>query len=131
MNLFHSSSLSNELELNGHTTVSVFGGTRIDFTDAPFEVGETTINVISVFGGTDILIPLDVAVRVTGASIFGGAKVRGRRLSNGIFGKNSYETPGYAGATRRLHIDATSIFGGVKIKNRDRTKNRGRSTEHQ
>jgi predicted membrane protein len=122
MNLFHSSSLSNELELNGHTTVSVFGGTRIDFTAAPFEVGETTINVISVFGGTDILIPRDVAVRVTGASIFGGVKVVGRRLSNGIFGVNSYETPGYAGATRRLHIDATSIFGGVKINDKDRTR---------
>lgn len=122
MNLFHSSSLSNEVELNGRTTVSVFGGTRIDFTAAPFEVGETAINVVSVFGGTDILIPKDVAVRVTGASIFGGVKVRGRGLSNGIFGVNSYETPGYAQATRRLHIDATSIFGGVKIKNRDRTK---------
>ena len=116
LNLFHSSTLSNERDLNGHTTVSVFGGARIDLTDAPVGVGETRINVVSVFGGTDVLVPQDVAVRVTGVSIFSGVKVRGRELSNGIFGVNEYETPGYAQATRRLHIDATSIFSGVKIK---------------
>jgi predicted membrane protein len=116
LNLFQSSSLSNEIDLNGHTTVSVFGGTRIDLTAAPVGVGETRISVISVFGGTEVFVPGDVAIRVTGVSIFGGVKVRGRELSNGIFGVNQYETPGYAQATRRLHIDATSIFSGVKIK---------------
>lgn len=116
LNLFHSSSLSNERELNGHTAVSVFGGTRIDLTAAPIGAGETRIGVISVFGGTEVFVPDDVAVRVSGVSIFGGVKVRGRELSNGIFSVNQYETPGYAQATRRLHIDATSIFGGVKIK---------------
>ena len=116
LNLFHSSSLSNEIDLNGHTAVSVFGDTRIDLTAGPFGVGETRISVISVFGGTEVFVPDDVAIRVTGVSIFGGVKVRGRKLSNGIFGVNQYETPGYAQATRRLHIDATSIFGGVKIK---------------
>ena len=116
LNLFHSSSLSNEMDLNGHTAVSVFGGTRIDLRAAPVGVGETRISVISVFGGTDIFVPDDVAVRVTGVTIFGGVKVRGRELSNGIFGITDFETPGYAQATRRLHIDATSIFSGVKIK---------------
>jgi predicted membrane protein len=116
LNLFHSSRLSNKTDLNGHTAVSVFGGTRIDLTARPVGVGETRISVISVFGGTEIFVPDDVAIRVTGVSIFGGVKVRGRELSNGIFGVNQYETPGYAQATRRLHIDATSIFSGVKIK---------------
>ncbi len=116
LNLFHSSSLSNERDLNGHTAVSVFGGSRIDLTAGPIAVGEVRINVVAVFGGTVILVPQDVALRVTGVSIFGGVKVRGRELSNGIFGVNEYETPGYAEAARRVHIDATSIFSGVKIK---------------
>ncbi len=116
LNFFHSSHLSNETDLNGHTAVSIFGGTRIDLTAGPVEAGETRISVISVFGGTEVFVPGDVAIRLTGVSIFGGVKVRGRELSNGIFGVNQYETPGYAQATRRLHIDATSIFGGVKIK---------------
>ena len=57
-----------------------------------------------------------VAIRVTGASVFGGVKVRGLELSNGIFSQHSFETPGYTRAVQRLHIDATSVFGGVKIK---------------
>ncbi|MEK6325438.1 MAG: cell wall-active antibiotics response protein LiaF [Acidobacteriota bacterium] len=116
LNLFHSSTLSNERDLNGHTTVSVFGSTRLDLTAAALTTGETKINVISVFGGTEIFVPDDVAIRVTGVSVFGGVKVRGHELNNGIFTLNGYETPGYTQAARRLHIDATSVFGEAKIK---------------
>ena len=116
LNLFHTSNLSNETDLNGHTTVSIFGGTRVDLTAVPLAAGETRINVISVFGGTEVFVPYDVALRVTGISVFGGVKVRGRELSNGIFSVNGYETPGYGQAVRRLHIDAVSVFGGAKIK---------------
>jgi predicted membrane protein len=114
--LFHSSCLSNDHDLNGHTAVAVFGGTQIDLAAAPLAIGETRINVVSIFGGTDVLVPDDIAVRITGISIFGGVNVRGRDLSSGIFSMNQYESPGYAVAARRLHIDATSIFGGVKIR---------------
>lgn len=116
LSLFHQSYLSNERDLNGHTAVAVFGGTQIDLDAAQLALGETRINVVSVFGGTDILVPDDVAVRVTGISIFGGVNVRGREISSGIFSMNQYESPGYAVAARRLHIDATSIFGGTKIR---------------
>ena len=116
LSLFHSAYLSSERDLNGHTAVAVFGGTQIDLAAAQLPVGETRINVVSIFGGTDILVPDDVAVRITGISIFGGVNVRGRDLSSGIFTVNQYESPGYAVAARRLHIDATSIFGGAKIR---------------
>jgi hypothetical protein len=116
LSLFHSSYLSNERDLNGHTAVAVFGATEIDVAAAPLALGETRINVVSVFGGTDIVVPDDVAIRVTGFSIFGGVNVRGREVSSGIVSVNQYESPGYSGAPRRLHIDATSIFGGVKIR---------------
>lgn len=114
LSIFQNSRLSNTVDLNGHTAVSIFGGTRIDLTAAPFQVGEMRLTLISIFGGIDVLVPDDVAVRVTGISIFGGVNVIGRELSNGM-GTNHYETPGYSGASRRLHIDATSIFGSVKI----------------
>lgn len=116
LNLFHSSTLSNEKDLNGHTTVSVFGATRLDLTAAALAAGETRINVITVFGGTEIFVPDDVAIRVTGVSVFAGVKVRGRELNNGILSMNGYETPGYTQAARRLHVDATSVFGEAKIK---------------
>lgn len=116
LNLFNSSTLSNERDLNGHTAVSVFGGTRLDLTAPDLAIGETKINLISVFGGAEIFVPDDVAIRVTGVSIFGGVKVRGFELNNWFFSQNGYETPGYTRAARRLHIDATSVFGGVKIE---------------
>jgi predicted membrane protein len=116
LSLFHSSYVSNDHDLNGHTAVAVFGGTQIDLAAAPLAIGETRINVVSIFGGTDVLVPDDIAVRITGISIFGGVNVRGRDISSGIFSMNQYESPGYAVAARRLHIDATSIFGGVKIR---------------
>src|SRR5437660_404429 len=77
LNLFNSSNLSNERDLHGHTTVSVFGETRLDLTAAPLAAGETRINVISVFGGTEVVVPNNVAIRVTGISVFGVVKVRG------------------------------------------------------
>ena len=116
LNIFHSSGLSNERDLNGHTAVGVFGGTEIDLTAAPMAAGDTKINVVSVFAGTEILVSDDVAIRITGVSIFGAVKVRGRQLGSGILNLNAYETPGYAHATRRLHIEATSIFGGLNIR---------------
>lgn len=116
LSLFHSSYVTNERDLNGHTAVAVFGATQIDLAAGPLALGDTKINVVSIFGGTDILVPDDVAVRVTGISMFGGVNVRGREISSGILSVNQYESPGYAAASRRLHIDATSIFGGVKIR---------------
>ena len=113
--LFSGAQLYNDRDLNGHTAVSVFGGTEIDFTAAPLAYGETKITVISVFGGAEIRVPDGVAVRVTGVSIFGGADVL-KRGSGGVFSVNRYETPGYDQAPRRLHIDATSVFGGVNVK---------------
>ena len=116
LSLFHSSYITNERDLNGHTAVAVFGATQLDLAAAPLALGETRINVVSIFGGADILVPDDVAVRITGISMFGGVNVRGREVSSGIFSVNQYESPGYASAPRRLHIDATSIFGGAKIR---------------
>jgi predicted membrane protein len=114
LSIFQNSSLSNAVDLDGHTAVSIFGSTRIDLTAASFPIGELRLTLISIFGVVEVSVPDDIAVRITGFSIFGGVNVRGRELSGGM-GTNQYETPGYSGASRRLHIDATSIFGGIKI----------------
>ena len=116
LNLFQSSRLSNESSLNGHTMVSVCSETRIDLTDLPLPPGETRISVISVFSAAEIFVPDEVAVRVSGFSMFSGVKFRGREVGNGVLRTNDYETPGYEQAPVRVHIDATTIFSGVKIR---------------
>ena len=116
LNLFQSSRITNETTLDGHTAVSVFSETRIDLTDLPLPLGETRITVISVFSAAEVFVPDDVAVRITGFSMCSGVKFRGREVGNGVFRISDYETPGYAQAPVRLHIDATTIFSGVKIR---------------
>lgn len=117
LGLFNSAGVSNKgRQLDGHNGASLFGSVTLDLTAEPLAAGETRINAFSAFGNAEVLVPDDVAVRVTGISIFGGVNVRGERFGHGWFAQNDYVTPGYERATRRLHIDATAIFGEVKIR---------------
>lgn len=117
LGLFNQMTVSNaDRSLNGHTACAVFSKVTVDMSAAQLGEGETSIGVFAVFGGAEIFVPDDVAIRVTGVSIFGGVKLRKRELGSGVFGMNEYSTPGYAQAPRRLHIDATAIFGEIKIR---------------
>ena len=117
LGLFHSATLTNEgRSLQGHNAASVFGSITIDLTVADLPPGETVIHAYSVFGSVEILVPDDVGVRVTGVSLFSGIKVRGKALGNGVFSVSEYVSPGYSESARRLLIDATSAFSGVKIR---------------
>ena len=115
--LFHSSDLSNaDRNLNGHVVAAVFGEAHVYFGGRPLPLGETKITLTSIFGGIDVYVPVDVAIKVTGLSVFSGVKIRGQLLGNGMFSSNQYTAPGYAQAARRLHIEANSVFGGIKVK---------------
>jgi len=117
LGLFHEAHLTNaERNLDGHNAASIFGSVVIDLTEADLPAGETTLHVYSIFGSVEVLVPNDVSVRITGVTLFSGVKVRGQDLGGGIFSLNEHTTPGYSQAARRLHIDATSIFSGVKIR---------------
>jgi predicted membrane protein len=117
LGVFHEAHLTNaERNLDGHSAASVFGSVVIDLTAADLPPGETTVHVYSIFGSIEVLVPNDVSVRITGVTLFSGVKVRGQDLGGGIFSLNEHATPGYTQAARRLHIDATSIFSGVKIR---------------
>ncbi len=115
--LFHSPKLTNaDRSLDGHSAASIFGSVTIDLTAADLEPGEIHLHVYSIFGGVEIFVLENVGVRVTGISLFSGVKVRGVEIGNGLFSGHDYVSPGYAQATRRVHIDLTSIFSGVKLR---------------
>src|SRR5215216_2682149 len=115
LGLFRPTTLTNEgRQLDNHNAASIFGQVTIDLMAVPLPQGQTKINVYSIFGAVDIFVPEDVGVRITGVTFFSGVKVRGRDVGNGLFSVNEYTTPGYSQAARQLHIDATSIFSGVK-----------------
>jgi predicted membrane protein len=52
--------------------VAVFGGSKIDLTQATLASGNNQIEVVAVFGGTSMLVPNDWNVKVEVFSIIGG-----------------------------------------------------------
>src|SRR5579862_5622596 len=83
--LFSNSSFSNaEADPDGRTFVTVFGESHADLTDAPLPPGETRITVNCIFGSAEILVPDDVALKVTGTCFFAGIEID-KRSRGGIF----------------------------------------------
>jgi hypothetical protein len=115
--LFNSQTVSNaEGNFEGHVGLSIFGTVTADLRARPLPYGETRISLSSIFGTATVRVPEDVGVKITGLSVFSTAKVRGRRIGSGSVEGQAYETPGYSQMTRKVRIDATIIFGTLKIK---------------
>jgi predicted membrane protein len=115
--IFNSLRVSNARgDVAGHVGLSVFGTVSADLKARPLPYGETRISVSSIFGTVVVRVPDDVGVKVTGLSVFSTSKVKGERISGGTVESQEYETPGYSRMGKRLRIDATMIFGTLKIK---------------
>ena len=118
--LFFGASVSNKnRQLNGLNAGSIFGSVEVDLTANTLPEGETKISIFSIFGSAEVLVPDDVGIRITGFACLVGAKVRGEELSNGIFSTLDYVSDNYDKASRRLHIDASSVFAGLEITGRN------------
>jgi hypothetical protein len=114
--IFSGGTVSNRRKtLDGHTTLAVFGGIEIDLTKGEWPAGEVTISVVSIFGGTEIIVPDDVAVRVSGITFCGGYEVDGES-SGGLIQGNDYSSDQYDRTERRLHVKAATFFGGMEIR---------------
>ena len=93
-----------------YTALAVFGGVELDFREATFTAHETELYANCLFGGIDITVPDDVAVRVSGVPIFGGYE----------HGKGeSADLPANAPV---LHVKGVALFGGVDVKRKPRKK---------
>lgn len=87
-------------EFKGANLDAVFGGIILDLTKANIQK-EAAIKASAIFGGTTIILPSDVNVKVKSTPIFGG-------VSNKIANKKENETT--------IYIDAFCMFGGIDIK---------------
>ncbi len=80
--------------------VAVMGGAQIDLTSAVFEQPYTTINVVTIMGGVEIIAPPHVRVVSNVVAILGGCS---NRADDG------------AGAYV-VHVTGTALFGGVDVR---------------
>ncbi|CAM5615339.1 putative protein [Streptomyces tanashiensis] len=82
------------------TLWSMWGGGRVDLTEARFSSQDTVIRAVALWGGTKIVVPADVDVEVRGFGLFG---LVGRRAARRV------GRPG----TPRVVIKGLALFGAV------------------
>lgn len=86
---------------SGTGVSAVFGGIKVDLTGAVI-TEDVVINASAVFGGVDIIVPLEYNVKVESNSIFGGVSTK--RSTKPVDGAPT------------VYVNATCVFGGVDIK---------------
>ena len=89
-------------KFNGTDLTAVFGGLKCDLRNAVIE-SDSVINVSSIFGGTEIIVPENVKVKIKSTSMFGGVDEKRKNKSDNQ-------------ESNTIYINATCLFGGVEIK---------------
>lgn len=94
----------NSENFKGGRFTSIFGGAKLDFTNAKLAPGENTLEITTIFGGVNIRVPQNWNVLVNVTSIFGGfddkrfSRVNPAEISQGV-----------------LIIKGAAIFGGGEL----------------
>lgn len=88
-----------------HTNaVAVMGGIDLDFRDARFPPGETTVNAVAFWGGVDITVPPGLRVECGGVPLMGGFDRLDQDGEEGV----------HPGAV--LRIRGVACMGAVEVK---------------
>ncbi|MDP4173499.1 MAG: DUF5668 domain-containing protein [Bacteroidota bacterium] len=90
----------------GGKITAIFGGSEIDLGDSGLAEGNNILDVLTIFGGTEIYVPRDWKVILDITPIFGGFSDKRRRDPNQVVDQD-----------RTLVIKGSAIFGGGEIKN--------------
>ncbi|MEI8203276.1 MAG: DUF5668 domain-containing protein [Bacteroidota bacterium] len=91
-------------EFKGGKLVTIFGGLKVDLSQAKLAEGTHTLEVVSVFGGVEALLPSDWNVKTQVVSILGGFSDKRRNINIQNDAKNL------------LMVKGVAIFGGGEIK---------------
>jgi hypothetical protein len=92
--------------------VNVFGGADLDLREATLAGPEITIWVISLFGGSDIIVPEGVYAELSSFALFGGDDLK-------------LEGPAPPTGAPVVHVRTVSIFGGTDVTTRRGRRRRG------
>lgn len=89
----------------GGNITAIFGGSEINLMNCRLAPGDNVIDVLTVFGGTTIIVPKEWNIVVNVTSILGG------------FSNKSVRNPAVAiDHSKTLHIKGLAMFGGGEIK---------------
>lgn len=90
--------------LEGGRVTNIFGGSTIDLRDSA-PIHDATIEIFTMFGGCEIIVPEDWKVKIEAVSLFGAFTDERRNTS-------------YDPDSPQIIIKGFTIFGGGELKNR-------------
>jgi predicted membrane protein len=91
-------------EFKGGKISNVFGGSKIDLTKTTLAPGENILEISCMFGGVEIIVPLDWKVQIQVSSVMGAFSDK----------RNTRNTP--LDNSRCLIIKGSAVFGGGEVK---------------
>lgn len=91
-------------EFKGGKINNVFGGSKIDLTKTTLAPGENILEISCVFGGVEIIVPLEWKVQTQVSSIMGA------------FSDKRYSRNAPIDNSRCLIIKGSAVFGGGEVK---------------
>jgi predicted membrane protein len=92
----------NSQAFRGGKIVSVFGGSKVDLTKTELAAGNVEIEIVSIFGGSTLIVPTDWNIKLEVFNIFGGygdKRIRGQVDFN-----------------KTVIVKGVAIFGGGEVK---------------
>ncbi|MDR1406672.1 MAG: cell wall-active antibiotics response protein [Tannerella sp.] len=87
----------------GGSIDTIFGGMKLDLRQTSLPEGETVLHINVLFGGVEIIVPVDWHVDVHPQAIFGG-----------VDNKRYHQT--VTDPSRKLVIDGQCVFGGIELR---------------
>ncbi len=89
----------------GGRILSIFGGSKINLMHAKLAEGPQVLDTLSIFGGSNVIVPAGWTVKVEVMAIFGGFSDKRERMHNLVYDENTM-----------LVIKGMAIFGGGEVK---------------
>ena len=84
-----------------------------DFTNVDLSKGSIHTKISTVFGGTQIIVPRDVPVKITADAVFAGAELPDGNTA--VFGSSVYESESWTRDSASINIKVDVVFGGVQV----------------
>lgn len=97
----------NSKNFRGGKMTAIFGGSELNLTRSTLAPGKNILNVLFVFGGSEIIVPANMNVVIEATPIFGG-------FADERYVPNDMKTE--EGAQSVLIIRGLVIFGGAELK---------------
>ncbi|MEI3608652.1 LiaF transmembrane domain-containing protein [Pseudogracilibacillus sp. SO10305] len=95
-------SINGSKNLSGGSVLSVLGGIQLDLRHAQLTENGAVLNVTTILGGVELIVPEDVHVEIKGTPILGGWENK-----TNTYGMEKNKT---------LYINGVALLGGIEIK---------------